>query len=83
MTATANAAWAALSTSGMVALALPAIVREVIILADNDRSGAGERAARTAAQRWLAEGRNVRLALPPELGTDFNDVLIAEARDVA
>src|SRR5262249_53488334 len=88
--ATAQAAWAALSTSGMVALRLPPIVRTVVILADHDRSGAGERAARTAAQRWLAEGRQVRIAMPPELGTDMADVLagradvrIAEVQDVA
>jgi putative DNA primase/helicase len=67
--------WAALSTSGLVALVLPSIVTEVIILADNDATGAGEKAARAAAQRWLAEGRKVRLAMPPNPGTDFNDVL--------
>jgi putative DNA primase/helicase len=67
--------WAALSTSGLVALVLPAIVRTVIILADHDPSGAGERAALTAAQRWLGEGRRVRIAIPPEPGTDFADVL--------
>ena len=90
MQATGMPAWAALSTSGMVALVLPASVRTVIILADHDRSGAGERAARAAAQRWLAEGRRVRLALPPEPGTDFADVLahrryarIAEVCNVA
>jgi hypothetical protein len=87
MTATAQPAWAALSTSGLVALALPLIVRAVIILADNDRSGAGERAARAAAERWLAEGRRVRIALPPERGTDMADVLAghayAEVRDAA
>ena len=76
-------AWAALSTSGMAALALPAIVRTVIILADHDSSGAGERAAHAAARRWLAEGRRVRIALPPEPGTDFNDVLLDRARSSA
>jgi hypothetical protein len=90
MTATAMPAWAALSTSGLAALILPAVVQHVIILADNDTNGAGERAARAAAARWLAEGRLVRIALPPEPGTDFNDVLLGrahtrvmEARDVA
>jgi hypothetical protein len=68
-------AWAALSTSGVKALVLPPLVRTVIILADHDASGAGERAARAAAERWLAEGRRVRLAMPPEPGSDFNDVL--------
>jgi hypothetical protein len=71
--------WAALSTSGMVALALPPIVRTVIILTDNDVNGAGERAARTAAQRWLSEGRRVRIAIPPEPGTDFADMLAHDA----
>jgi putative DNA primase/helicase len=88
--ATGQPAWAALSTSGMMALRLPVMVRTVVILADHDRNGAGERAAHTAAQRWLAEGRRVRIALPPEPDTDFADVLAgaasaptAELRDVA
>jgi putative DNA primase/helicase len=76
MQATGMPAWAALSTSGMIALALPPGVREIIILADNDASGAGERAARKAAARWLAEGRTVRIAMPQEPGADFNDVLM-------
>jgi putative DNA primase/helicase len=87
MQATGQPAWAALSTSGMTALMLPATVRTVILLADNDANGAGERAAHAAAQRFLAEGRRVRLALPPEPGTDFADVLsgcaYAEIRDAA
>ena len=72
-------AWAALSTSGMEALALPPMVRTIIILADNDANGAGQTAARTAAQRWLVEGRRVRIALPPISGTDFADVLAGHA----
>jgi putative DNA primase/helicase len=79
MQATGQPAWAALSTSGMVALVLPSIVRNVIILADNDVNGAGERAARTAAARWLSEGRRIKIAMPPEPGTDFNDVLMGRA----
>ena len=75
MQATSAPGWAAMSTSGLVTLELPALVRTVIILADHDRSGAGERAARAAAQRWLGEGRRVRIAMPPEPGTDFADVL--------
>jgi hypothetical protein len=87
MEATGLPAWAALSTSGVVALVLPSIVRNIICLADNDSNGAGERAARLTAERWLAEGRRVRIALPPEPGSDFNDVLMSrangETRDVA
>ncbi len=77
--ATGQPAWAALSTSGLVALALPVIVRTVIILADNDANGAGQRAARAAARRWLVEGRWVRIAMPPEPDTDMADVLAATA----
>ena len=54
-------------------------MREVIILADHDANGAGERAAYAAAERWIAEGRRVRLALPPLPGADFNDVLLGRA----
>jgi phage/plasmid primase-like uncharacterized protein len=85
MQAMQTPAWAALSTSGLTALVLPPVVRIVIILADHDRNGAGERSARTAAQRWLREGRRVRVALPQECGTDFADLLAgrghAETRD--
>jgi putative DNA primase/helicase len=76
ITATAQPAWAALSTSGMMTLALPPTVRHIVILADNDRSGAGQRAAYAAAQRWRAEQRRVRIAMPPIAGTDFADVLL-------
>jgi putative DNA primase/helicase len=78
MVATGLPAWAALSTSGLVALVLPPLplASTVIILADNDPTGAGEHAARHAAQRWLGEGRRVRIAMPPEPGTDWADVLL-------
>jgi predicted DNA-binding transcriptional regulator AlpA len=38
-----------------------------------------QRAAHDAAARWLAEGRRVRIALPPEPDTDFADLLVADA----
>ena len=79
MQATGQPAWAALSTSGMTALMLPATVRTVILLADNDANGAGERASHSAAQRWLAEGRRVRIAMPSEPGADMADVLAGRA----
>jgi hypothetical protein len=81
MQATAQPTWAALSTSGVMALLLPTFVRTVVILADHDRSGAGERAARTAAQRWRAEGRRVRIYISPHVGDDAADRLLATAAD--
>jgi hypothetical protein len=73
MQATGHPAWAALSTSGLRSLDLPADMRDVIVLADGDQ--AGEAAARACAGRWKREGRRVRIARPPK-GMDFNDVLI-------
>jgi putative DNA primase/helicase len=77
MTATGSPVWAALSTSGMMSLVLPPLplAATVIILADHDTNGAGERAAHVAATRWFAEGRRVRIALPQTSGTDWADVL--------
>ena len=74
MQATGNAAWAALSTSGLRSLDLPRAVREVIVLADGDEPG--EAAAQDCARRWKREGRRVRIARPPQ-GMDFNDLLKA------
>ncbi len=74
MQATGHPAWAALSTSGLKALTLPASVTEVTVLADGD--DAGEAAARECALRWQRENRIVRIARPPR-GQDFNDVLLA------
>jgi hypothetical protein len=72
MQATGQPAWAALSTSGLRALELPADIGDVIVLADGDAPG--EAAAQDAARRWKREGRRVRIARPPR-GYDFNDVL--------
>jgi putative DNA primase/helicase len=77
--ATARPVWAALSTSGLKSLVLPPTVKEVIILADNDVSGAGLKAAQHPASRWLREHRRVRIAMPPEAGTDFADMLLGRS----
>jgi hypothetical protein len=76
MQTTGYPAWAALSTSGLRALDLPADVRDVIVLADGDE--AGEAAARDCGVRWKREGRCVRIARPPR-GLDFNDMLPGRA----
>ena len=76
MQATAQAAWAALSTSGLRTLELPAEIGDVVVLADGD--DAGEGAARDCALRWKRQGRRVRIARPPR-GLDFNDMLLGRA----
>ena len=72
-------AWAAISAGNLErGLVLPPEVRRVVVALDPD--GPGERAARAAAARWLAEGRAVRIARPVGPG-DFNDVLAADAAE--
>lgn len=72
-------AWGCLSAGGLEAVRLPDVIRSVLIAADNDRNGSGQRAADALAQRLLAEGRAVRIALPDTPGMDFNDLLRREA----
>ena len=78
--ATALPTWAALSAGGIEALILPPppLATEVIIFADHDRHRRGIEAAYKAANRWYAQGRLVWIALPPEPGSDFNDLLRAD-----
>ena len=56
---------------------LPPDVRRILIAADNDVSGVGQRNALAAYDRWTAEGRSARIKTPPNTGDDFNDLLLA------
>lgn len=65
-------AWAALSTSGMRGLRLPAKPARLTIAQDGDT--AGRDAAHDLAQRAHAAGWVVSI-LDPGNGADFNDIL--------
>jgi hypothetical protein len=73
-----SSGWAALSAGGIRNLVLPPEAHRLVIAADNDESGVGQGAARDAAWLWREEDRQVRIALPPTPGTDFNDLLASE-----
>jgi putative DNA primase/helicase len=79
MQATGLPGWVALGAGGIARLVLPPEARRVLIAADNDANGVGAVAAHDAAQRWLGEGRRVKIVVPPEVGCDFNDVLAGRA----
>ena len=70
--------WATLSTSGLEQIALPSEAQRILILADHDASGAGQRAAEAIARRLRADGRGLCIAMPPTPGDDFNDLLQRE-----
>jgi putative DNA primase/helicase len=67
--------WSAVFAGGLKTVELPSAAHAIIIAADNDVSGAGQRNALAAYERWAAEGRTVRIKAPPDAGDDFNDVL--------
>jgi hypothetical protein len=79
MQALGEGGYALLGTGGLKSVVLPEAYRDrrVIVAADNDRSGAGQKAAHAAARRLVEEQGflDVRIALPPRAGTDFNDFL--------
>ena len=60
-------------------LDLPGAVCEVIVLADG--GDPGDAATRACAERWMMQGRRVRLVRLPR-GMDFNDVLLGRGPDI-
>jgi Toprim domain len=70
-------AWSAVSAYGLYTIELPADVRKITILVNNDDYGQG--AAEKAAWRLLKLGLRVSLA-HSEIGKDFNDQLIRKMK---
>jgi phage/plasmid primase-like uncharacterized protein len=66
--------WATIAAPFMKEVVLPPEAKEVVIAADHDK--AGVEAAHALARRLLREGRRVRIAVPPEEGEDWLDVLV-------
>ncbi len=69
---------AAVSAGNLPAIELPPEVGTVIIAADNDEPG--REAAIKAAHRFIREGKDARIALPPA-AKDFNEALLNERRE--
>jgi hypothetical protein len=72
--------WAAISTSGLMALHVPREFSAVVIAADHDRNGAGERAANILAHRLRKKSVHAQVIAPPEPDTDWADVVLAQKR---
>lgn len=69
--------WACVSAFGIETIVLPDDVVDVFLCADNDASGAGQKAAARAARRLARQGRRIRLLVPPHPGMDWLDVVRA------
>ena len=50
--------------------------RGLIVLADNDRNEAGQKAAAGCGRRWMDAGRRSAVLTPSEPGTDFSNVIL-------
>jgi putative DNA primase/helicase len=79
---TALSAWRLLKTPAWAIcgpfppeLPLPQRVRTVKIVADHDRSGTSERAAKMLAKSIRNSGRTCAVIMPVQAGADANDVL--------
>ncbi len=70
-------AWAVLGTSGMRAFLPPESTREILILADRDENGAGQRAAWELQDKMEETGRAVRVLVPEDGSKDLNAYLLA------
>jgi len=77
--------WAAGSAHNLESFVIPddhrGIVQEVLIAADNDANGTGQRAATKLAKRLTGEGVPVRSVTPTEAGSDFNSALAHEGAE--
>lgn len=71
---------ATLGAGNMRVLIVPTRVRRVVIAADRDAKGVGERAARDLGERLAACGVDASIAFPPEPFKDFNDAAQAQAK---
>jgi Toprim domain len=76
--ATGYPGWATLGTSGLVNIELPNSVQEVIPLAENDESGANQKALDKICPGLIERGIRVRIAGPPAGVNDFNDLVKPE-----
>jgi len=72
--------WSAVNSSMLMAWEPPQSVSEVIVFGDNDPKYGGQSAAFALAHRLAAGPRQlaVRVEMPPDVGMDWNDVLMAE-----
>jgi putative DNA primase/helicase len=74
--------WACVSAKMLEAVIVPDHVKTVYIMADKDRSQAGQDSANTLAQRLLSEGKKVYVVLPDveipkgKKSVDWLDILI-------
>lgn len=66
--------WACLSAGQLAQFPVLSGIEALTIFADNDASGAGQRAANACAERWHGAGMEVTINIIDRIGTDFADI---------
>ena len=74
--------WAAVNAVNLAKWQPPEGCNDIIIFADNDRNGVGQRAADRLEERLRGLGKTVEIRLPSVVGWDWNDVLLKGAAAV-
>jgi putative DNA primase/helicase len=77
-------AWAAGSVAQMAKIEIPDSIKHVLIYADNDKNGAGQKAAYALCKRLREEGKNADVRIAPDVDTDWVDwICNLSADDIA
>jgi Toprim domain/CHC2 zinc finger len=71
--------WSTGSTAEMARFPVLNGIEALTVIADNDRKGGGEKAARAVEARWRGAGREVRIFRSDRLG-DLNDAIAESSR---
>ena len=77
-----SSVWSLISAGGLRNFPVLSGIESLWVAVDNDRSGVGQRAARSTGLRWQAAGAEVFLLKPRALGNDLNDLFNAGLRHV-
>jgi putative DNA primase/helicase len=68
-----NPSWALIDANNLARFPVIDGVSSLVIFADNDSNGTGQKAAAECAQRWVLAGRVVKIFTPDIPDTDLND----------
>lgn len=67
--------WACANATFLPKFKAPAETKKIVIFGDNDASYTGHAAAYALAKKMVSDGLKVEVKLPPQVGTDFADMV--------